>query len=259
MEEGRPKIGLALSSGAVRGLAHLGVIEVFEKEGIPIDMIAGTSAGSLVGGLYALGLELKYLKQLALNIRWEHITDITIPRRGLVAGNKLLEFLRFLTQDKTFDQLKIPFTAVATDIERGERVLINSGSVAEAIRASTSIPGIYVPFKKDGRLLVDGAITDRIPIGVVKDMGADVVIAVDVGFNIGYSKLSNIFEILIQSSDIMLREISRERWTDADILIQPAVNHLPAMDLNYAEEIIQAGIDAARNMLPEIKKMTGVD
>ncbi len=254
----RPKVGLALSSGAIRGFAHLGVLQVFEEEGIPIDMIGGTSAGSLIGGLYALGQELKYLRKLATNIKWEHLTDLTLPRRGLVAGKRLLDFLRVITHDKTFDDLLIPFVAVATDIERGEPVILKSGSVAEAIRASSSIPGIYVPFKKEGRLLVDGALVDRIPISLVKEMGADMVIAVDVGFSIGRTRLKNIFEIMIQASDIMMREISREGWIDADIIIRPEVAHLPAMDLGLADVMIQAGIDAARKMVPEIKQMTGV-
>ncbi len=258
MTKDRPKVGLALSSGALRGLAHLGVIGVLEEEEIPIDLVAGTSAGSLVGGLYAVGHKIKYLKQLANNIKWEHLADLTIPKRGLVAGNRFLDFLQFITHGVNFDQLKIPFTAVATDLERGERVLINSGSVAEAIRASTSIPGIYVPFYKDNRLLVDGACVDRIPISVVKDMGADFVIAVDVGFGIGNSKLSNIFEILIQASDILSREISREQWIEADILIQPQVGQFPAMDFCYASKIIEAGVESAKKVVPKIKEMLGV-
>lgn len=254
----RPKVGLALSSGAIRGLAHLGVLEVFEKEGIPIDLIAGTSAGSLIGGLYALGQELKYLHQLATKLKWEHLTDLTFSRRGLVAGKKLLDFLNLLTQGKTFEDLQIPFIAVATDIELGEPVLLKSGSVAEAIRASSSIPGIYNPFEKNGRLLVDGALVDRIPINVVKDMGADIVIAVDVGFGIGESKLKNVFEILVQASDIMMRELSRKHWLDADIIIQPSVGQFPAMDLRMADVIIKAGVEATKPLIPEIKKKIGV-
>lgn len=258
MTDERIKIGLALSSGAIRGFSHLGVLQVFEEEGIPVDIIAGTSAGSLVGGLYALGIELKYLIQLATNIKWEHFTDLTIPKRGLILGKRFLDFLHVLTQNKTFDDVKIPFAAVATDIERGEPVIFRSGSIAEAIRASSSIPGIYVPYRKDGRLLVDGALVDRVPISLVREMGADIVIAVDVGFGIGRTRLKNIFEILLQASDIMMREISRERWLDADIIIRPEVGHLPAMDLGLAEVMIEAGISAARKMIPEIKQMIGV-
>ena len=259
MEMRRPKVGLALSSGAIRGLAHLGAIQVFEEEGIPIDIITGTSAGALVGGLYALGHQIKYLKQLACNIKWEHVTEIAIHKKGLVAGNRLLEFLRILTQDRTFDDLNIPFAAVATDLRTGEKVILNTGPVAEAIRASISIPGIYVPFQKDGRLLCDGAVVDRIPITLAREMGADVVVAIDIGFGIGTSKLSNIFEILLQASDITTRELSKLSWEYADVLIEPKVSHLPAMDLRKAEELIEAGIAAARVKIPEIKKLIGVD
>lgn len=254
----RPKIGLALSSGAIRGMAHLGVLQVFEEEGIPIDMIAGTSAGSLIGGLYALGHELKYLIQLAENLKWEHLTDITVPRQGFVAGKRLLDFLQVLTKNKTFNDLQIPFVAVAADLANGKRVLLKSGSIAEAIRASSSIPGIYVPYTLKGRMLVDGAIIDRIPISVVKDMGADIVIAVDVGYAVLKEKPTTIFEILFQASDIMMREISREKLVIADVLIRPEVGQFSSMDLSNSGEIIQAGVDAARKILPRIRKMTGV-
>lgn len=258
MSGNRPKVGLALSAGAVRGLSHLGTIQVLEEEGIPIDLIAGTSAGSLVGGLYALGHEVKYLKQLACSINWEHISDLTIPKKGLIAGNRFLEFLRVLTQNKTFAETKLPFACVAADIRTGEEVVMNMGSVAEAIRASTSIPGIYCPYFHDGRMLVDGAVVNRIPINVARQMGADVVIAVDVGFGIGSSKVSNIFEILMQASDIMAREISRFHWPNADVLIQPEVGHISAMDLRKAQILIDMGAEATRAKIPEIKKLIGV-
>lgn len=259
METTRPKVGLALSSGAIRGLAHLGALQVFEEEHIPIDFIAGTSAGALVGGLYALGHQIKYLKQLACSIKWEHVTELTIHKKGLVAGNRLLDFLRILTQDRTFAEVHIPFNAVATDLKNGEKVILNSGSVAEAIRASISIPGIYVPFHKDGKILCDGAVVDRIPINVVRDMGADIVIAIDIGFGIGTSKLSNIFEILLQASDITTRELSKLSWENADVLIEPKVSHISAVDLRRSSELIEAGIAAARAKIPEIKKLIGVD
>lgn len=257
--ERRPRVGLALSSGAVKGLAHLGVLQVLEEEGIPIDCIAGTSAGSLVGGLYACGHEIKYLKQLACSIKWEHISEVTIPKKGLILGNRFLDFLKVLTQNKTFDQLKLPFAAIATDIRMGEAVLLNEGLVAEAIRASTSIPGIYVPFNRNGQMLVDGAVVDRIPITTVRKMGADIVIAVDVGFEIGTARLNNIFEILIQASDIMQREICKHYWPEADVMIEPAVSQYSGMDLRKADELIEAGSEAARAKIPEIKKLlTGV-
>lgn len=257
--ERRPKVGLALSSGAVKGLAHLGVLQVFEEEGIPIDFIAGTSAGSLVGGLYACGQELKYLKQLACSIKWEHISEVTIPKKGLILGNRFLDFLKVMTQNKTFDQVNIPFAAIATDIRTGEAVLMNDGLVAEAIRASTSIPGIYAPFQRNGQMLVDGAVVDRIPITTVRKMGADLVIAVDVGFGIGSAKLSNIFEILIQASDIMQREICKHCWPQADVLIEPAVSQFSGMDLRKANELMEAGMEATRAKIPEIKNLlTGV-
>ncbi|ACL69773.1 patatin-like phospholipase family protein [Halothermothrix orenii] len=249
------KIGIALGAGAARGLAHIGVLEVLEEEDIEVDMVAGSSIGSLIGGIYACGVPLRYIKGLASEINWDHITDITFPRKGLIKGDKLLSFLEIITSNKDISELEIPFAAVACDIEKGELIVIKDGPLAKAIRASTSIPGIYVPYFYKNRLLVDGAVLDRVPVSIVKEMGADVVIAVDVGVKNINKKVNNMFDVLFNTFDIMQHEMDKYRKIESDILIRPDLGYYSSFDLDRAEHCIQLGYRAARDSLPEIMKI----
>ena len=176
------KFGLALGSGSARGMAHIGVIQILEAYHIPIDMIAGTSIGSVVGAVYATGASVGKMKKAALAMKHRKtfgLFDPTIPRSGLISGNRAEEILNSIAlQDKTFDDLKIPFTAVATDIKSGAKVILNQGSVIKAVRASISIPGIFTPVKYQDYYLVDGGLVDPVPVDVVEKMGADIIIAV---------------------------------------------------------------------------------
>ncbi len=176
------KFGLALGSGSARGMAHIGVIQVLEAYHIPIDMIAGTSIGSVVGAVYATGASVGKMKKAALAMKQSGtftIFDPTIPLSGLISGNRAEEILdKIALKDKTFDDLKIPFSAVATDIKSGAKVILNQGSVIKAVRASISIPGIFTPVKYQDYYLVDGGLVDPVPVDVVEKMGADIIIAV---------------------------------------------------------------------------------
>jgi NTE family protein len=176
------KFGLALGSGSARGMAHIGVIQVLEAYHIPIDMIAGTSIGAVVGSVYATGAAVKQMKEAALAMKHRKsfaLFDPTIPRSGLISGNRAEEILKKLAlKDKTFDDLKIPFAAVATDIKTGAKVILNQGSVIKAVRASFSIPGVFTPVKYQDCYLVDGGLVDPVPADVIKKMGADIIIAV---------------------------------------------------------------------------------
>ena len=176
------KFGLALGSGSARGMAHIGVIQILEAYHIPIDMIAGTSIGSVVGSVYAAGASVEQMKEAALAMKQRGsfaIFDPTIPRSGLISGNRAEEILNSIAlKDKTFDDLKIPFAAVATDIKTGAKVILNQGSVIKAVRASISIPGIFTPVKYQDYFLVDGGVVDPVPADVVQKMGADIIIAV---------------------------------------------------------------------------------
>jgi len=179
----RKKVGLALGGGAARGLAHIGVLEVLEKEGIPIDMIAGTSAGAAIGALYAEGKDTSRIKDLVLDIKWWRLAplvDLALPKTGFIGGRKVKELLKLMIGDIEFGDLKIPLACVAADIMTGEEVVIKEGSVLEAVRASISIPVVFTVAKWRGRYLVDGGLVNPVPVSVLKRMGADFIIAVNV-------------------------------------------------------------------------------
>lgn len=173
------KVGLALSGGGTKGFAHVGVLEVLERHNIPIDYIAGTSMGAVVGALYASGISVPDLKLLAKETKWKNLVDFTLPDKGILSGNKIENFMRILLKNKKFKDLNIPTQVVATDISGGKKVVFKKGDVASAVRASISLPSIFVPHQYKGKLLVDGGVLDPVPVQVVREMGADVVIAVD--------------------------------------------------------------------------------
>ena len=251
-----PKLGLALGAGSAKGLAHLGVLKLFKEEEIKIDYLAGTSIGSIIGGFYAAGADIDKLEKLAAYLDWDQFTDITVSRMGLIAGKRLQEFFELLTKQKKFEELKLPFAAVAADVEQGEEVILREGSVAKALRASMSIPGVYIPHEINGRKLVDGAVLNRVPVSVVKEMGADVVVGVDVSYKVKkHDQVSNIFEVIINSIDIMQQEIARYKRVEADILVLPKVSHISSRDLDKAEECIKLGYKAAKDKLPKIRKL----
>lgn len=192
----RPGIGLALGGGGARGYAHLGVLKALEESNIPIDVIAGTSMGAVVGAAYATGYRIDELIDMALRMRWRQLVglvDLTIPRQGLIAGSRLEKYFSALTMGREFNQLEKTLIVVAADIATGEEVHINSGSVARALRASTAVPGIFWPVKSGRRLLVDGTVTSPVPVEAAVEAGADVVVAVDVSSPVGRS------DVLVQA------------------------------------------------------------
>lgn len=249
------KIGLALGAGAARGLAHIGILEVLERNNISIDIITGTSIGSLIGGIYAAGVPLKYIKGFAYELDWDHLTDLTFPRQGLIKGQKLLSFLEIITGSKNIEELNIPYAAIACDIEQGKHIVIKEGSLAGAIRASTAIPGIYAPFAHQGRLLVDGGVLDKVPVSTAYQMGAELVIAVDVGTKVVKRKTENVFDILFNTFDIMQKELDKYRELKADVIIRPELDDCGSFELNQAAYCIKKGGKAAQEALPVIKEL----
>ena len=178
----KPKVALVLGSGAARGLAHIGVLKVLEEKKIPISMVAGTSMGALIAGAYAAGLGAKQMEEIACETNWLRVAKLFFPRRlqreGLLDGRRIEEFLIALIGEQKIEELKIPFAAVATDIWTGEEIVLKSGSLVKAIRASISFPFVFAPVQIDGRFLVDGGVVNPVPVNVAKDMGADFIIAV---------------------------------------------------------------------------------
>ncbi|QQK76745.1 patatin-like phospholipase family protein [Salicibibacter cibarius] len=250
----RPSVGLALGSGGARGFAHIGVLEVFEEEGIPIDVIAGSSMGAVIGALTALGRSANDLKQLASLFRRKYYIDFTVPKMGLVSGKRLEELFLMLTKGEVLDNLDIPVSVVATDLNSGERFLFTDGSIAKALRASISIPGIFVPVRSGDHLLVDGGVIDRVPANVVTDMGADLVVAVDVSYFPEAPSTSSIYDVIIQSMEIMARELVKAKKIEADILMKPIVQATNAVVFDDTESLIQQGREEALRHMPHIRE-----
>ena len=259
----RKKIGLALGSGAARGLAHIGVLEVLKREGIPIDMIAGTSAGAVFGAIYAWSTDTDQIKKQALEVNWKKLApliDPSLPKTGLIKGKKIKNLLAsYIGGNIRFSDLKIPFACVATDIDTGEEVVIDRGSVPEAVRASISIPAIFTVVKRGDRYLVDGGLANPVPVSVVKRMGADFIIAVNVMPEVTdrtekIDKEPNIFQIIMQSIYITTYSLVRSSVEDADVVIEPDVANIGAGDFQKAQELILRGEQAAQSAIPEIKR-----
>jgi NTE family protein len=187
----KKKIGLALGSGSVRGFAHIGVLKVLEEEKVPIDFIAGTSIGALIGAAYASGLNARLLEKIALSTEWRSLVDFTVPKTGFIAGREVEKYIARIIEYKNFSELNIPLNIVATDISKGEKVIFDKGNVAKAVRASISIPGVFKPVKLDKKELVDGGLVDPIPVDVVKEMGAAKIIAVDLSIDLQQKRISS--------------------------------------------------------------------
>ena len=268
-----PKIGLALGTGAARGLAHIGVLKALKEAEIPIDMVAGSSMGAMVGACFANDGDISAAEKMALQTGWRQVARIldlklSFLGKGLIRGQKIEALLRSLIGNAEFKDLKIPFAAVATDVNTGKEVVIRKGSVIQAVRASISIPGIFIPATFEGKCLVDGGLTNPVPADVLRDMGAKLVIAVNVLVSPGKSKkaanegegggtgeMPNIFKTLFQSLYIMEYEIIRQRLPKADIIITPDISHIAAFEFHRGDEAIQAGYKAAMDALPKIHKL----
>ncbi len=256
-EPPRPRVGLALGGGAARGIAHIGVLEVLEEHAIPIDCIAGTSAGAIAGGLYAAGLSPARMRELVQQLRWREITKFTLPKMGLLDFDRITAWIEeecLEGRSVAFQELRIPFAAVAADITTGELVAIAEGRLADALRASSSVPGIFTPMEYRGRLLVDGGILNNLPASVARRLGADYVIAVDLlppGI-IGGKRPQNVMELTLTAIYMLMRSTHNDGLR-ADRVIQPAIGHVSLIDLGRVEELIQAGRKAALALIPQIR------
>lgn len=290
-EQARPKIGLVLSGGAARGIAHIGVLKALEEQGVRIDAIAGTSMGAVVGGLYASGYSVAELEKLATTLDWQQALSDAPPRKdvpfrrkqddrdflvkqklsfrddgslglplGVIQGQNLallLESKLAHTADiRDFDKLPIPFRAVATDIASGEKVVFRRGHLPRVIRASMSIPAVFAPVELDGRLLVDGGMTDNIPLDVVREMGVDLAIVVDIGTPLRNRKqLATVVDVLNQSITLMTRRNSEEQLASLrreDILVQPPLASFGVTDFGRAQDMIDAGYRATIALTPRL-------
>jgi NTE family protein len=252
----RKKVGLALGGGAVRGLAHVGVLSELVAADIPIDYIAGTSAGSIIGSLFCSGIGLERMSALAEETNWWRIARLALSPRGFLNFNKLSGWLQKHIGDIDFSDLQVPFTAVAADIATGEEVDLSAGRLAPAVQASCSIPGIITPVEIDGRLLVDGSIVNTVPVNVVRRMGADYVIGVDILTHkvrwrlgpLGYGIAA--IEILAEKAGMGAQQ--------ADCLITPDMAGKSYVRFSKRKELVQLGAWAARQRIDHIRRALGL-
>jgi len=250
----RKRVGLALGGGGARGMAHVGVIRVLEREGIPVDCIAGTSAGSLAGAAYAAGIRGQGLLEIALHLRWRDIARPVWPRQGFVSFAQLEAYLVKAVGDLTFADLALPYAAVAADLATGEQVILTEGRVAPAVRASCSVPGIVTPVEVGGRLLIDGGVVNNLPISVVRGLGADVVIAVGLGAPPGgYPK--GPLQIAMAALDFLLVGAGDDPAT-ADVHLPIPVWGLGSLvQTSRRHRCIALGEQAAERAMPQIRAL----
>lgn len=311
MAEPRPRIALALGSGAARGLAHIGVLKVLENEGIPVDLIAGTSIGAAVGALYAAGVSARRLEKTMRELDWRalaRLIDPTLPTSGLIDGKRVATFVGELLPVATFEELRIPLAITATDVETGEEMIIRKGNLLEGLRASIAFPGIFTPVAFGERFLVDGGLTNPVPVDIAYRMGADKVIGVCAIPRVEKTSLEtslppqgrprtdparlrdyftaasiekrfrelfrseqsgppesptrqrkppNIFSICARSVAIMENRINTLQIANqpADVLIRPEFGDLTMLEFHRAGEAIEAGENAARNALAQLREL----
>jgi NTE family protein len=255
----QPKIGLALGSGGARGLAHIGVIKVLEENNIPIDFIAGSSIGAMVGGFYASGLNIKELEEIALGTDWRRIFSTLLEpsfKKGLIGGEKLKTFIEQHTDRKNFETCKIPFAAVATDLKTGEIVVLDEGEMAPAIRASISIPLIFKPVEIDGRTLADGGLSAPVPAEITRKMGANIVIAVNLDKHYYDEQWKpGWYDIANDSLNILRHHLALLNTVNADIVIEVNTGKTFWYKFVNGRDKILAGEKATKEMLPKLQKM----
>ncbi|HEX8178468.1 MAG TPA: patatin-like phospholipase family protein [Pyrinomonadaceae bacterium] len=255
----RPRVGLALSGGAARGAAHVGVLRTLLAHGVPVDCVAGTSAGALVGGAFAAGVSLAEIAAFGRTMRWRDFGKLTLSRLGVQSNARMEEYVRARFPVTRFEELPLPFAAVATDLRTGACVVLRDhGDVAFAIRASCAIPGWYVPVVDDaGRQLVDGGLVANVPVTAARALGADIVVAVDVnaeGAKFLGPSLSAI-GVLLQSFLVVQRTATAQQLREADVVIAPKVGHIRWDEMTRADELIAAGEEAALEALEQIKAL----
>ncbi|MBA7542287.1 hypothetical protein ES705_34607 [subsurface metagenome] len=286
MAKEKLKVGLALGGGGARGLAHIGVLKVLERENIPIDLITGTSMGAIIGGEYALKKDISaiekiaekyskisefnidfsfsekerkdkpfFLKKMSDFLKKGYILNLELRRKYIDEGEGIKKIIKDLVGDKAFTDTKIPFAAVAADLVKGEKVILNQGKLFDALLASSSIPGMFPPVILDKKILVDGGIVDVVPIQAAQSLGANFVIGVNVGQTIKKRvEFDNAVEIFFRSDSITSAELRKLQLSFADVVITPKIGRFHWSDFSKPEQCIREGEIAAQNIILELKK-----
>lgn len=249
------KIALVLGAGASKGFAHIGVLKILEANKIPIHMIVGTSVGSVIGALYGYGLSAFELQRLSFYIEEKDILDLTIPENGFIKGERLEDFINKTLKNTPLERLKIPFYAVATEIQNGKETVFGRGNTGQAVRASCSIPGIFRPVKIGEKVYVDGGIVSPVGVEAAKRLGAEMVIAVDISSSSERMPPRNTIETILQSINIMYSRLSSIQLSQADVVIRPKVSHIGSTDFSKRHEAILEGEKATIEALPKIMEI----
>lgn len=252
VEKSAIKIGLALGGGAARGFAHIGVIKMLEANNIKPDIVVGTSAGAMVGALYAGGLDAQSIQLISDELDVKVFADWGLPRLGLLKGEYIAEYINNSLNNLPIEKLKIHFAALATDLQSGEVKLFQSGNTGDAVRASTAVPGVFQPPLINGRLYVDGGLVSPVPVQALKNMGANLIIAVDISTKPQYQPIDSIANILRQTISIMGEKISKNELKIADFLITPDTPYIKSWDFNSRNLAIIEGERAALKVIPKI-------
>jgi len=247
------RIALVLGAGAARGFAHIGVLKILENNKIPVHMVIGTSAGSFVGSLYAYGFTSFQLQKMANTLDKNEIIDFTVPDNGFVKGERLEEYVNVLVRNTPLEKMRIPFYAVAANIQNGQETVFSRGNTGTAVRASCSIPGIFRPVKIDGRMYVDGGVVSPIAVDAARRLGADFIIAVDISADIDARQPEGTIETILQAAGIMHSKISAIQVAKADVVIRPKVGRIGSADFEKRLDAMIEGEKAALEMLPQIQ------
>ncbi len=250
----QPIIALALGGGGAKGFAHIGIIKVLESHGIRPQIVTGTSAGSFVGSLYASGMTPYLLQETALSLKESDIRDMTLSSQGFIIGQKLQDYVNLKVNQKPMEQFPIRFAAVATQLDTGARTVFTRGNTGQAVRASCSIPNVFIPATIGGKKYVDGGLVSPIPVAAAREMGADIVIAVDISARPKAGQSSNVLGVLDQTFNIMGQQGIDKELAQANVIIKPNVGNVGVLDLNSRQQSILEGERSAQVQLAAIDK-----
>ncbi|MFA5180073.1 MAG: patatin-like phospholipase family protein [Syntrophales bacterium] len=249
------KIAVVLGAGAAKGFAHIGVLKVLETQKVPIHMIVGTSAGSFVGSLYAYGYTAYQLQGMAMSLEKDDVADLTFPDNGFLKGEKLQQYVNKAVRGAPIEKFRIPFHAVATNIQTGEEVVFGQGNAGMAVRASCSVPGVFQPPKFGNAVYVDGGVVAPVAVEAAKRGGADVIIAVDISGGASTTAPQGTIDTILKAIDIMHNRIAESHLSKADIVIRPKVGFISGADLSRRHEAIMEGEKAALAAMPAIQQV----
>ncbi len=246
------KVGLALGGGAVLGAVHVGVLKALEEKNVQIHAICGTSAGAIVAALYAFGKTPQEIENIIVEFEWKKLSSLSISKYGLLSNEKIGEIIKHNIGESRFKDADIPLGIIATDITTGEKVILDKGSVSDAVVASTCIPGIFIPVEIKGRFLVDGGIVENVPLSCLKGKDVDFLIGVDLIPEHSHKKPQNIIEVLYNSFNFLVRVNKKANAKDANLIIKPDLSEYNAVDMSQIKELIDLGYEETKKIIKEL-------